>query len=197
MVNTESSTEWLDSVLSLNPPSLKQLGVEYILVSKNAEQRIKNFGVDLSNLNYFKPIYNTANGLLYKVDSTYKELPNQPQSITKLIENIPLNKTIYLDTFKLNEIRRGLVLHLAKKSHLIGPGFSAGGDYFMYAEVFLPFTYICEAPYLPKCESDIISKYEPIDYIITQPDKDIRSISIANFRKFISTPLVIVWERVL
>lgn len=194
--NSDASSEWVDAVTSLNPSSLKALGVEYIYVGNHALDRLKTFSVDLKNTAYFKLLTQTDTGALYRVENSYKDLPNQPTSIAKLIESIPAGSKIYLDRFKLNELRRGLVLHLAKKTQAVGPGFSAGGDYFMYIETFLPFTYICEAPSLPVCSPNVTEKFEPIDYIITSPEKDLRSITNSTFTKYIDTPLVVVWQRI-
>lgn len=194
-VNTDASSEWVDAMLSLNPPSLKQLGVDYIFAEKEGRDNLNKFKVNLDDTNYFKLITQNELGQLYQVTTAYKDLPNQESSIAKLLEMIPKGSRIYLDRFSLNELRRGLVLRLAKKTTGFGPGFSAGGDYFMYIETFLPFTYICEAPDLPACEPKITKKYEPIDYIITEPQKDIRLITNSSFSKFFVTPLATVWKR--
>ncbi len=195
VVSPEAASEWLDVTLSLNPPTLKQLGIEYVFIQYPADKRLVNYGVDLLNPNFFKPIYEDQFGILYKVTLVYLNLPNQPFSLDSFMDSVPKGKTIYLDTFDLVELRRGLVLRLAKKDNLIGPGFSAGGDYFLYIETFLPFTYICEAPYLPKCSVNVTKEFEPLDYIITKPDKNIKQISNDNFTKVRETPLVVLWKR--
>ncbi len=195
VVSPEAASEWLDVTLSLNPPTLKKLGIEYVFVQHPADKRLANYGVDLQNPIFFQQIYSDQFGILYKVTYDYLSLPNQPFSLDNFISSVPKGKNIYLDTFDLVELRRGLVLRLAKKTNLIGPGFSAGGDYFLYIETFLPFTYICEAPYLPKCSSEVTKKFEPLDYIITRPDKDIKEITNDNFIKIKETPLVVLWKR--
>lgn len=194
-VNSDASTEWIDAV-NLNPPSLKILGVNYIFIQDNAKNRLRLLGFENINPDYFKFIWGDDTGKLYKVSDEYKNLPTQPNSIQKLTESIPKGSKVYLDKFELNELRRGLVLRLAKKTKMLGPGLSAGGDYFMYIETFTPFTYICEAPYLPKCGPAIIANFEPIDYIITEPKKDIKDITNSPFNKYFSAPLVTVWERI-
>lgn len=195
VVSPETASEWVDVTLSLNPPTLKDLGLEYVFIQYPAEKRLADYGVDLNNPNFFKQIYTDQFGVLYKVTPTYLSLPNQPFSLDSFIDSVPKEKTIYLDTFDLIDLRRGLVLRLAKKTNLIGPGFSAGGDYFLYIETFLPFTYICAAPYLPKCSSEVTKKFD-VDYIITQPNKDIKRIMDGNFIKVKETPLVVLWERI-
>lgn len=195
VVSPEAASEWVDVTLALNPPTLKKLGVEYVFIQPPAVKRLTAFGVDIQNSDFFKQIYDDQFGILYKVTPTYLNLANQSFSLDSFINSVPEEKTVYLDTFDLVEIRRGLVLRLAKKTNLIGPGFSAGGDYFLYIETFLPFTYICDAPDLPRCSKEVTKKFEPVDYIITQPDKDVKQIIDGKFIKIKETPLVILWER--
>lgn len=195
VVSPEAASEWIDVTLSLNPPTLKQLGIEYVFIQSPADKRLLDYGVNIQNPDFFKQIYADQFGTLYKVTPAYLNLPNQSFSMDNFIKSVPQGKTIYLDTFDLVELRRGLVLRLAKKDNLIGPGFSAGGDYFLYIETFLPFTYICEAPYLPKCSEDVTKKFNPLDYIITKPNKDIKEITNDNFIKIKETPLVVLWKR--
>lgn len=194
-VNSDASSEWVDAVLSLNPPSLKTLGVEYLFVRDQAVSRLQSFGVDINDTKYFQRVFQDELGTLYSVSVTYKNLPNQPTSIANLINQLPDNKIVYLDKFDLNELRRGLVLRLAKKDRLLGPGLSAGGDYFMYIETFLPFTYICEAPDLPACGPEITKTYQPIDYLITTPSKDISTITSEQYQEYFITPLVKIWKK--
>ncbi len=194
LVSPEAASEWLDVTLSLNPPTLKKLGIEYVFIQNPTAKRLKDYGVDVQDPNFFIQIYSDQFGILYKVTPNYLSLPDQPFSLDNFMNSLPKEKTVYLDTFDLVELRRGLVLRLAKKNNLIGPGFSAGGDYFLYIETFLPFTYICDAPYLPKCSNEVTKNFN-IEYIIAQPNKDTKKVIDGDFTKIKETPLVVLWQR--
>lgn len=188
VLNRDKGGGWYDSVVSLSPPALEKLGVEYVFIKytslgRFSEDRQKQINDPI----FFKSVYENNSGKLYEVSSNYLSLPDNDMTLGRMISVIPNAAKVYIDKLYLPTPRKTLILELAKHTQLYGPMYAIGGDYYMYIETLSPFKAVSSPDEL-----------QDVDYIFTKPESDPISIfkNRFKFENIGEIPHVSLWKRV-
>lgn len=192
IISSDGSYEWFDAAVFLSPPSLRKLGVEYVFVENSALSRLPPIRVkNLDKLKFFVPIHDYPDGKLYKVTDDYKSMDEDILTLEGVSHLIPDGATVYLDRFQIPEIRKGMFVFLAKRTHLIGPAYTMAADYFAYIEEFHPFE-ACT----PNCLPENAALLQQVDYILTEPDSPTNLSLESNnrFNKIGEIPSLVIWQ---
>lgn len=186
VLNRDKSGEWYDSVTSLSPKALKELGVDYVYIKYSALPRLSLIRKkQLKDPMLFNKIYENENGVLYNVSFVYKALEGEEITIQGMVEMIPNNSVVYIDKLKLTTPRKALILALAKRTKLYGPRPNVGGDYFMYIETFSPFNSVTSP-----------DEVQHVNFVFITPGKqpDLMFDQDCEFIKIAEMPHLSLWE---
>lgn len=178
--------EWLDAVNDFSPYALKELSVEYAYIQNAALSRLSADKIKaLNDERFFEKVRGFGDdGILYKVKQGYLSMQEDPNSLKQMSLTIGKGKKVYLDKLKFSEVRKALILELAKTNNLIGYPPAHGGDFYMYIETLLPF------------EAENPEGLKNLDYVITDKDKDPKDTLPGNFEKILINNYVSLWEKV-
>lgn len=183
ILNPAPGIEWLDTINSLSPYAFKELNVEYAYIQNAALVRLSPEKLAaIKNHQYFQEVKKFGDdGILYKVLRAYGTTPDEPNSLKQMSLTIGTGKRVYLDKLHFNEVRKALILELAKKDHLIGFPPAHGGDFYMYIETLLPF------------ETETPEGLKNLDYVITDKEKDPNKTLPGRFEKLMINNYVSLW----
>lgn len=185
VTQVDVSSEWYDAIISLAPYSLKDLKVNYVFIYNSALYRFsKSRLAQLSDQRYFEKVYTNGEGTLLKVTPLYKQLPEEGITFRKIVSLIPEGKKVYLDKFKISEMRKGFILYLSKRTKLYGPMYSQQGDYFAVIESDTPFNPVKD-----------LSDLEDIDYVLMPSKNDPPKLHNYSFSKVAENPYLTLWAK--
>jgi len=194
VIYTESSIEWYDAINSLSPPSFKILQVDYVYVRKVAQERLSPLKKQyLQKEDYFIPIKYWEDGSLYKVADSFKELDDEEDTLKNMTKLVEEGSRVYIDRFYLQDIRKALIVELAKKSRLVGPIFSVGGDFFMYIEKSVSFEPVCDRAGCGEIETE---KIKGVDFAFMGLGGNPESRLEGKYEKIASIKYVDLWIRI-
>lgn len=181
IISFEFGGEWYDGAVFLAPEALRKLNIDYVFVRPNggsffSEER----KIELLKPEYFKYVYSDSEGTLYEVQSAFKNLEDKRMSLETMAKLIPDDSLVYLDRLRFSETRKGFLVLLSKRTKLVGPALSQGGDLFMYIEDFLPLTPTNNPLEMLKSQ-----------YIITSGTEGLPKG--ASFKKIAEIPYVSLW----
>lgn len=180
ILNPSPGIEWLDGVNTLSPYAFKELNIDYVYVQNAALARLSAQRVNqLKNKDYFDQVKSFGEeGILYQIKPPFKEIKDEEASLKKMSLSIGGGKKVYLDKLSFPEVRRALILELAKNNHLIGPPHAHGGDFYMYIEAILPFE-----PERPEALNNL-------DYVLMDRNKSPNSYLPGKFEKILTNNYV-------
>lgn len=180
ILNPSPGIEWLDSVNTLSPYALKKLKVDYVYVQNAALARLSAQRINqLKNKDYFDQVKSFGeDGILYQIKPPFKEIKDEEASLKRMSLKLGSGKKVYLDKLSFPEVRRALILELAKNNHLIGPPHAHGGDFYMYIEAILPF------------EPERLEALNNLDYVLMDQNKSPNSYLPGKFEKILTNNYV-------
>jgi hypothetical protein len=186
VLNAEAAGEWYDATTQLSPYALKALKVDMVFITPEGEEHLSSSRqAQVEDQKYFKKIYSNTKGSLFEVKPSFKEI-TQDTDITlhSIIKQIPNNAKVYLGAIVQDEIRKEMILQLAKKTNLSGPPYSIAKDYFMYIETTLPF-------------NTQAKDEKPIDreYAILQKDTLPQNILVGEYAKVLEHQYITLWKK--
>lgn len=180
ILNPSPGIEWLDSVNTLSPYALKKLKVDYVYIQNTALARLSAQRINqLKNKDYFDQVKSFGeDGILYQIKPPFKEIKDEEASLKRMSLKLGGDKKVYLDKLSFPEVRRALILELAKNNHLIGPPHAHGGDFYMYIEAILPF------------EPERLEALNNLDYVLMDRNKNPNSYLPGKFEKILTNNYV-------
>ena len=104
---------------------------------------------------------------------------------------IPDSSVIYLDKLERGIPRKVVVGELSGKTQLYGYPLSGGFDSYMYIEKFITLKQVCLT-----CTIKNVDEIEDIQYIISDPETKIGSLTKKSFQKIYEVPFVSLWKRI-
>lgn len=191
LISVDTSLTWYDAIVFLNSRALKDLKVDYVFIKHSEVGRFSAKRQNqIKNKEYFKPVYEDITGILYEVKPDFKDLEDEETTLQKMVDTIGDGDIVYLDTFSVVDIRKGLIAELANRVKLIGPRYRLGYDYFLYVAAILPFT---PTDY-PNSNKEV-KELKSIDYVFTTPLRNPNEFLTGKYNKKYEIQQVSFWEK--